>query len=46
VNVFKSLKADDDVMELQFIPLDELNPAAFGLTSIRKGIEKLLQIVL
>jgi mutator protein MutT len=46
VNVFNFLKADDDVMELQFIPLDDLNPAEFGLTSIRMGVEKLLQIVI
>lgn len=43
---FNGLKADDDVMELQFIALDDLNPAAFGLSSIRKGVEKLLQIVI
>lgn len=44
VNVFNNLKADDDVMELQFISLDDLNPAEFGLTSIREGVEKLQQI--
>jgi ADP-ribose pyrophosphatase len=42
VGDFSGLKAQDDVSELQFIALDKLNPADFGLISIRKGIEKLL----
>ena len=33
--------ASDDVAELQFIPLSELNPLDFGLQSVRKGIEKI-----
>ena len=32
-------KAADDVEELQWIAIEELNPAEFGLQSIRKGIE-------
>ncbi len=46
VNDFNGLRADDDVAELLFIPPEEINPAEFGLTSIRKGIEKILQIVI
>lgn len=43
VNEFNHLTAQDDVSELQFIALDRLIPADFGLVSIRKGIEKLLR---
>lgn len=39
---FNHLTAHDDVSELQFIALNRLNPADFGLVSIRKGVEKLL----
>lgn len=46
VTDFKGLKAQDDVSELQFIAPEMLHPAAFGLSSIRKGIEKLLLIVI
>lgn len=46
VNDFNGLRADDDVAELLFIPPEKINPAEFGLTSIRKGIEKILQIVI
>ena len=42
VNNFRELNAQDDVSELLFIARDRLNPADFGLTSIRKGIEKML----
>jgi mutator protein MutT len=42
VDDFSELKAQDDVSELLFIPLNELNPADFGLISVRKGVEKLL----
>ncbi len=38
---FSDLKAQDDVSELQFIARSKLNPADFGLMSIRKGIEKI-----
>jgi 8-oxo-dGTP pyrophosphatase MutT (NUDIX family) len=41
-NDFSNLKASDDVAKLQFIAPKKLNPDDFGLTSIRKGIEKLL----
>lgn len=42
VNDYSNMNAQDDVSELLFIPRDKLNPADFGLISIRKGIEKLL----
>ena len=41
IDDFSNMKAQDDVVELIFIPKQELNPEDFGLTSIRKGIEKL-----
>lgn len=44
VSNFDSLKAQDDVAKLQFIPKDKLNPADFGLASIRKGVKKLLNL--
>lgn len=42
VDDFSELKAEDDVSELFFIPFNELNPADFGLISVRKGVEKLI----
>ncbi len=42
VSEFNHLTPQDDVSELLFIALDRLNPADFGLVSIRKGVEKLL----
>ncbi len=41
-NDFSGLNAQDDVSELQFVAKNKLNPADFGLISIRKGIEKML----
>ncbi|MDR1742956.1 MAG: NUDIX domain-containing protein [Dysgonamonadaceae bacterium] len=46
VNNFSGLTANDDVSELVFIPVKQLNPKDFGLTSIRKGIEKLQKILI
>jgi len=46
VNDFSGLRADDDVAELLLLAPGMINPADFGLTSIRKGIEKILQIVI
>ena len=46
VNDISALGAHDDVEELLFLPPGEIDPADFGLTSIRKGIEKILQIVI
>lgn len=43
VNDFNGLHAQDDVSELQFIAREQLRPADFGLTSIRKGIERIKQ---
>ena len=34
--------ADDDAAELMWIPLKEVNPADFGLTSIRQAVEQYL----
>ncbi len=42
VKEFNHLTAQDDVSELLFIAYNRINPADFGLISIRKGIEKLL----
>lgn len=36
--------ANDDVEELEWIPLDDLDPELFGLQSIRKGIELLKEM--
>jgi NAD+ diphosphatase len=44
VNDFSELKAQDDVEELFFIDKKKVNPAEFGLISIRKGIEKLQKL--
>ena len=46
VNDFNGLNAQDDVAELVFKPIRQLNPNDFGLSSIRKGIEKLQNIVI
>ncbi|MDR1518435.1 MAG: NUDIX domain-containing protein [Dysgonamonadaceae bacterium] len=46
VKNFNGLTAKDDVAELVFIPVKQLNPKDFGLTSIRKGIEKLQKILI
>ncbi|HCO68794.1 MAG TPA: DNA mismatch repair protein MutT [Dysgonomonas sp.] len=35
--------AHDDVSELRFIPLSELDPTKFGLRSVRNGIEKIIR---
>lgn len=43
VDDFSNLKAQDDVSDLKFIALDKLNPDDFGLLSIRKGVELLIQ---
>ncbi len=38
VDDLHTLKPDDDVAELQFIPRDELDTSKFGLQSIREGL--------
>ena len=40
------MKAQDDVLELLFIPKTELNSKDFGLISIKKGIEKLQTLLI
>lgn len=37
------LAAMDDVADSFFVPLAQIRPEEFGLTSVRKGIERLLQ---
>ena len=37
------LRADDDVEQLQWMSLEDIDSSLFGLGSIRKGIEKLKQ---
>lgn len=44
IDDFSNMKAQDDVVELLFIPKKELNPDDFGLTSIKKGVEKLQKL--
>jgi ADP-ribose pyrophosphatase YjhB (NUDIX family) len=36
-------RADDDAASLQWIPLGEVQPALFGLHSIRSGVERFLE---
>ncbi len=36
------VKADDDAAEALWIPIDEVNPADFGLTSIRNAVVRFL----
>jgi hypothetical protein len=36
--------SNDDVASLQWIALEDVDPAQFGLHSIRRGVERLLQM--
>jgi hypothetical protein len=36
---YSQLKPDDDVEECFFLPVREINPALFGLNSVRKAVE-------
>ena len=38
-----TLDARDDVAESWWIPLAEVNPALFGLDSVRQGVERFLK---
>ena len=38
------LCADDDVSQLSWMPLENIDPEEFGLHSIRKGVSKLLEM--
>ena len=38
----ENARAMDDASELVWLPWDKIQPAAFGLNSIRKGVEQLL----
>ena len=42
VNNIEQLKAQDDVAELFFINKSKLNPSDFGMKSVRKAIEKII----
>lgn len=42
VKCTKSAKASDDASETMWLPWSEIRAEAFGLTSIRKGIEQIL----
>lgn len=46
VSGFDKMQASDDVASLQFIPIQELNEATFGLKSISILIKKLKQLFL
>ena len=46
IDDFSNMKAQDDVLELLFIPKTELNSKDFGLISIKKGIEKLQTLLI
>lgn len=41
VENISQFKAQDDVAELRFIPITDLNPSLFGLRSIKQGIKKI-----
>ena len=38
--------AQDDVAKLQFVKLEDLEPEKFGLVSVRKGVEKIKNIII
>lgn len=42
VSDISALHAGDDAAECLWIPLDEVDPSLFGLSSIRRGVERLL----
>ena len=46
VDDFTNMKAQDDVVELLFIPKNKLNPDDFGLISIKQGVEKLQKLTI
>ena len=37
------ITAQDDVAEAWFIPQNEIDPSQFGLTSIQKGIQRIIK---
>lgn len=44
VEDYSLAKAQDDAVAIQWIPLNEIDLKAFGLDSIRKGVEKFLSL--
>lgn len=45
VSDYKALRAMDDVGALYWIPLNEIEPAMFGLSSVRKGVIQFMALV-
>lgn len=41
---YQQVKACDDAASFRWIPLKEVNPMCFGLTSIRQGVEQFLKL--
>lgn len=41
----KAVEACDDAAALYWMPLDKINPAEFGLNSVRQGVERLLPLL-
>ena len=39
----QAVRAADDVASLRWIPLAEVRPGQFGLASVRRGVERVLQ---
>lgn len=39
------IQASDDAADLYWIPLEQVNAAAFGLNSVRQGVERLLPLL-
>jgi len=46
VDNYECLSAADDVSELRFMPLSEIDASFFGLISIREAVEKYLSVYL
>ncbi|MEG1905310.1 MAG: NUDIX domain-containing protein, partial [Bacteroidales bacterium] len=45
VSDYKALRAMDDVGALYWIPLNEIDPAMFGLSSVREGVIQFMALV-
>ncbi len=44
VDDFSALSAHDDVVECMWMPISEINPADFGLRSVRQGVERYVSL--
>ena len=40
---WQAVRADDDAAALMWLPIDRINPEDFGLLSIRRGVERLIE---